>query len=109
MRVIDYLQSLSIGKLRRDLDALARRFDRMAKRMSLLRDYVTAVQNETTRNGESIKVIAKKLQDAIDSGDPAALADLGTAVTELHTVGDALEAMATGAPADPLPEPPVEG
>ena len=69
MKVIDYLQSLSIVKLRRDLDAMT---EGMNRRMSQLRDYVTAVQNETTRNGESIKVIAQKLQDAIDSGDPAA-------------------------------------
>lgn len=108
MKVIDYLQNLSIVRMRRDIDALIRRSDWNDKRMGQLRDYVTAVQDETTRNGESIKVIAQKLEDAIESGDPTALRDLGTAVTDLRAVGDSLQAMATGESGDPLPEPPAE-
>jgi hypothetical protein len=81
------------------------RLKRLEYYMSALRDYVDAVKTETTRNGESIKTIAKKLDDAIASGDPAALADLGTAVSELHAVGDSLAALATGSPTDPVPPP----
>jgi hypothetical protein len=48
------------------------------------------------------------LQDAIDAGDPAALADLGTSVRQLHEQADSLEAMATGRGDDPLPTPPSD-
>lgn len=96
--LIDRLQTLNIV-------ALTRRVRRLENRMSQLRDYVDAVNSETTRNAANIKAVAERLQAAVDAGDPEALADLGTAVQELHAVGDSLEAMATGTQADPLPTP----
>lgn len=107
--LIDYFQSLNIRALSQRLDVMGRKVERLANEMSQLRDFVTAVQDETTRIGADVVEVAKKLQAAIDSGDPSALADLGTAVTALHNAGDSLHAMATGGTADPLPAPPADG
>jgi hypothetical protein len=85
--------------------ALARRVNNLEERMGQLRDFVTAVRSETDRNAQNIRTVAEKLQQAIDAGDPAALADLGDAVAQLHEVGNQLEAMATGTNSDPLPTP----
>jgi hypothetical protein len=73
--------------------------------MSQLRDYVDAVNAESSRIGADVIEVAKKLQAAIDAGDPAALADLGTAVATLHTSGESLHAMASGGADDPVPAP----
>lgn len=92
-----------------NIRALWRQVRGIKQAMSQLRDYVDAVNAETTRNAANIKSVAEKLQSAIDSADPAALADMGSAVQQLHAVGDQLEAMASGTSADPLPQPPAEG
>lgn len=96
--LLDRLQTFNII-------ALAARVSRLEHRMGSLRDYVTAVQTETSRNAESIRRVAEKLSAAINSGDPQALADLGSAVAELTAQSDQLEAMGTGTDTDPLPTP----
>jgi len=107
--LVDYFQSLNIRALSQRVDTLALRVDRLGRSMSQLRDFVTAVQDETTQIGADVVAVAKRLQDAIDSGDPSALADLGTAVDSLKAAGDSLHAMATGSAADPLPPAPADG
>jgi hypothetical protein len=99
--VTDWFQTINIRALWRQVKGIT-------QDMSQLRDYVDAVNAETTRNAANIKAVADKLQAAIDSSDPAALADMGTAVQQLHAVGDQLEAMASGTSSDPLPAPPEE-
>jgi hypothetical protein len=97
---LDRLQTINII-------ALDRRVSNLEVRMGQLRDFVTAVQEQTTQLGIDVSEIGHKLQDAIDSGDPAALADLGTEVTKLQDIGGQLHAMASGGTSDPLPTPDV--
>jgi len=105
-RLSDFIRQQWLDQLQTvNIIALARRVDNLEVRMGQLRDFVTAVRNETDRNAANIKAVAQRLQEAIDSGDPSALADLGDAVSQLHEVGNQLEAMATGSSSDPLPTP----
>jgi uncharacterized protein (UPF0335 family) len=108
MSFVDYLQSLNIRAINERLTALIAQVNRMDTRMSQLRDYVDAVNAETTSIGDDVKKVADQLASAINSGDPQALADMGNAVSALKTAGDALHALATGSGTDPVP-PPVEG
>lgn len=75
--------------------------------MSQLSDYVDAVNSTTTELGNDIKAVADELAAAVASGDPAALANMGTAVTSLQSAADQLHAVATGTASDPLPAPPA--
>jgi N-acetylglucosamine kinase-like BadF-type ATPase len=109
MYLIDKLQNLNIIELRRQFAVMSRRVTRLEKRMGQLRDFVDAVNAETTRLGTDVTEVARKLDAAIASGDPQALADLGTAVGNLHSVGESLHAMATGGQQDPLPTPTDDG
>lgn len=105
MSFVDYLQSLNIRAINERLAALTSRVNRMDTRMSQLRDYVDAVNAETTSIGDDVKKVADQLASAINSGDPQALADMGNAVSALKTAGDALHALATGSGIDPVPPP----
>lgn len=105
MYLIDKLQNLNIIELRRQFAVMSRRVTRLEKRMGQLRDFVDAVNSETTRLGTDVAEVARKLDAAIASGDPQALVDLGAAVGNLHSVGESLHAMATGGQQDPLPTP----
>jgi hypothetical protein len=105
-RLRDYLRDEWIDRLQTiNIVSLTRRVGNLEVRMGQLRDFVTAVQEQTTQLGVDVGEIGRKLQDAIDSGDPSALADLGTEVARLQDIGGQLHAMATGGNEDPLPTP----
>lgn len=76
--------------------------------MSALQDFVDQINETTSAMGDDVKAIATQLKAAVDNGDPAALANLGKAVTTLEGVGDQLHAMASGGEGDTLPTPPAD-